>query len=159
MKFTPFEFNGKTYALSFTAKALFDVYDKFGCGSDILESTECLKPTGTGWANCCWLAALMASEGELIRRRQGHAPQEMLKMEDLRSGFMAADQIQLRQVVRQALEQGFERDVPSPTEEEEVDLVLQSREEAAKKARGAVWRALSSLLLRLSGSTSAPTTP
>ena len=159
MKYTPFTFNGKTYAFSFTAKALFDVYDKFGCGSDILESTKCLKPTGEGWANCCWLAALMASEGELIRRRRGETPQEMLAMEDLRSGFMAADQIRLRLAVRKALEQGFERDVPSLTEEEEVDLVLQSREEEAKKARGAAVRAFSSLLSRLFDSTSAPKTP
>ena len=158
MKFTPFEFNGTTYAFSFTAKALFDVYDKFGCGSDILESTKILKPTAEGWSNCCWLAALMASEGELIRRRRGETPQKMLSMEELRSGFMAADSNKLRLAVRQALEQGFERDVPSPTEEEEVDLVLQSREEEAKKARGAAVRAFSTLLSRLFDSTSAPKT-
>lgn len=159
MKFTPFEFNGITYAFSFTAKALFDVYDKFGSGSDILESTKILKPTAEGWSNCCWLAALMASEGELIRRRRGETPQKMLSMEELRSGFMAADSNKLRLAVRQALEQGFERDVPSPTEEEEVDLVLQSREEEAKKARGAAVRAFSTLLSRLFDSTSAPKTP
>lgn len=159
MKSTPFEFNGTTYAFSFTAKALFDVYDKFGCGSDILESTQVLKPTAEGWKNCCWLAALMASEGELQRRRRGETPQPMLQMEDLRSGFMAADSNRLRLAVRQALEQGFERDVPAPTEEEEVDLVLQAREEEAKKARGAAVRAFSTLLSRLFDSTSAPKTP
>lgn len=30
MKHIDFEFDGKTYALSFTAEALFTVYDKFG---------------------------------------------------------------------------------------------------------------------------------
>ena len=159
MKFTPFEFNGTTYAFSFTAKALFDVYDKFGCGSDILESTNILKPTAEGWSNCCWLAALMASEGELQRRRRGEEPRKMLSMEELRSGFMAAESNKLRLAVRQALEQGFERDVPSPTEDEEVDLVLQSREEEAKKARGAAVRAFGTLLQRLFDFTSAPKTP
>lgn len=159
MKYTPFEFNGKTYAFSFTAKALFDVYDKFGSGSDILESTQILKPTAEGWKNCCWLAALMASEGELIRRRRGETPQPMLTMEQLRSGFMAADSNRLRLAVRAALEQGFERDVPPPDEEEEVDLVLQAREEETKKARGAAARAFSFLLSRLLDSTSAPKTP
>lgn len=159
MKHIDFNFNGNTYALSFTAKALFDVYDKFGCGSDILESTQILKPTAEGWKNCCWLAALMASEGELQRRRRGEAPQPMLTMEELRSGFMAADSNRLRLAVKDALEQGFQRDVPSPSEEEEVDLVLQAREEAAKKARGAAARAFSTLLSRLYGSTSAPKMP
>lgn len=159
MKHIPFEFNGTTYAFSFTAKALFDVYDKFGCGSDILESTQILKPTAEGWKNCCWLAALMASEGELQRRRRGETAQKMLTMEELRSGFMAADSNRLRLAVRQALQQGFERDVPSHDEEEEVNLILLAREEEAKKAKGAAVRAFSSLLRQLFDSTSAPKMP
>lgn len=159
MKHTIFLYNGIEYQFSFTAKALFDVYDKFGCSSDILESTKVLKPTAEGWANCCWLAALMASEGELLRRRRGEEPRPMLKMEDLRSGFMAADSSVLRKAVRAALEQGFERDVPSVTEDEEVDLVLQSREDEAKKTVGAVVRGFNTLLSRLFDSTSAPKTP
>jgi hypothetical protein len=158
MEFTPFEFNGKTYAFSFTAKALFDVYDKFGCSSDILASTKILDPSAEGWANCCWLAALMASEGELLRRRRGETPQPMLAMEELRSGLRAAESNRLRDAVVEALQQGFRRDIPSMTEDEEVDLVLQSREEAAKKARGAVVRGCLSLLSRLFDSTSAPKT-
>ena len=84
MKHTDFEFNGRTYALSFTAEALFTVYDKFGVCDDILAATQCLEPTAEGWKNCCWLAALMASQGELQRRRQGYDPQPMLAAEDLR---------------------------------------------------------------------------
>lgn len=133
MKHIDFEFNGKTYALSFTAEALFTVYDKFGYTSDILETTHALEPTGEGWKNCCWLAALMASQGELQRRHRGEDPSPMLTMEELRTGFMAADSVRLRIAVRDALEQGFQRDIPSPDEEEEVNLVLLEREEAEKK--------------------------
>lgn len=132
MKHIDFEFNGRTYALSFTADALFTVYDKFGVTSNILETTHVLEPTSEGWQNCCWLAALMASQGELQRRHRGETPQRMITMEELRTGFMAAESVDLRQAVRDALEQGFHRDVP-PDEEEEVNLVLQSREEAEKK--------------------------
>lgn len=71
MKHIDFEFNGKTYALSFTAEALFTIYDKFGYTSDILGTTHVLEPTLEGWKNCCWLAALMASQGELQRRHRG----------------------------------------------------------------------------------------
>ena len=158
MKHIDFEFNGHTYALSFTAEALFTVYDKFGQGSDILASTKALEPTLEGWKNCCWLAALMASQGELQRRHQGHDPQRMVTMEELRTGFMAADSIRLRQAVRDALEQGFQREVPGPDEDEEVNLVLMEREEAEKKARGAVARWFSTWLQQLFGSTSAPGT-
>ena len=61
MKHIDFELQGNTYALSFTAEALFTLYDKFGVTGDILGVTHILEPTAEGWKNCCWLAALLAS--------------------------------------------------------------------------------------------------
>lgn len=159
MKHIDFEFNGTTYALSFTAEALFTVYDKFGYTSDILGTTKVLEPSVEGWKNCCWLAALMASQGELQRRHRGHDPQRMVTMEELRTGFMAADSIRLRQAVRDALEQGFQRDVPDPDTDEEVNLVLMEREEAEKKAGAAALYAFLSSLRLPFGSTSARKKP
>ena len=150
MKHIDFEFNGEFYALSFTAEALFTVYDNFGYTSDILGTTKIMEPSVEGWRNLCWLAALMASQGELQRRNWGHAPKNMVTMEQLRTGFMAADSLRLRQAVREALEQGFQRDVPSPDEEQEVNLVLLEREEAEKKTKAAVASVLNSLRQRLS---------
>lgn len=158
MKHIDFEFNGTVYALSFTAEALFSVYDKFGYTADILGTTHVLEPTSEGWKNCCWLAALMASQGELQRRHRGEDPRPMISMEELRTGFMAAENTRLRLAVRQALEQGFERDVPPPDEEQEVNLVLLEREEMQKKTKAAAAAVLNSWLRRLSGSTSAPKT-
>ena len=158
MKHIDFEFNGTTYALSFTAEALFTVYDKFGCSSDIFDSTKVLEPTAEGWKNCCWMAALMASQGELQRRSRGETAQPMVTMEQLRTGFMAAESVRLRQAVKDAIVQGFERDVPDPDEDEEVNLVLLEREEAEKKAKGAAAHALSIWLQRLRDSISAPKT-
>lgn len=141
MQHIDFEFNGQVYALSFTAEALFMTYDKFGVTDDILSTTHILEPTQEGWKNCCWIAALMASQGELQRRHLGHDPQPMVSVEDLRLGFMAADSIRLRQAVRDALEQGFHRDVPQE-EEEEVNLVLLEREQAEKKKKQSITAAL-----------------
>ena len=159
MKHIDFEFNGNTYALSFTAEALFTVYDKFGYTSDILETTHCLEPNLEGWRNCCWLAALMASQGELQRRHQGHDARRMVTMEELRTGFMAADSTRLRQAVRDALVQGFQRDVPSHDEDQEVNLVLLEREEAEKKAQAAVVSVFNTWLQRLSASITAQKKP
>lgn len=159
MKHIDFEFNGTTYALSFTAEALFAVYDKFGFTSDILGTTKIMEPSQEGWRNLCWLAALMASQGELQRRSWGHAPSSMVTVEQLRNGFMAAEHLRLREAVVAALNQGFQRDVPPPDTDEEVNLVLLEREEAEKKAKAAVASGLSSLLRRLSAFISAPKTP
>ena len=159
MKHIDFEFNGRTYALSFTAEALFTVYDKFGRTGDILAATKVLEPTVEGWKNCCWMAALMASQGELQRRHNGETAQPMITMEQLRTGFMAADSNRLRQAVRDALEQGFERDVPGPDEDQEVDLVLQEREAAEKKKKAAVQSALRTFWRQVCGLSSPPEMP
>lgn len=134
MRQIEYKFNDKTYYLAFTAEALFTVYDKFGYTSDILTTTGCLESTAEGWKNCCYLAALMASQGELQRRRMGYRPADMLDMETLRTGLRPAEVPELRLAVRQALEEGFRRDL-APEEPEEVNLVLASREEAEKKKR------------------------
>lgn len=154
MKHIDFEFDGKTYALSFTAEALFTVYDKFGYTSDILGTTKCMESTVEGFKNLCWVAALMAAQGELQRRSWGYDPKPMLTVEQLRTGLMAVDALRLRQAVREAMEQSFHRDVPG-SEDQEVNLVLLEREEAEKKAKAAVASALNSLRQRLSAFTSA----
>ena len=159
MKHIDFEFNGNTYALSFTAEALFTVYDKFGYSADILGATKILEPTVEGWKNLCWMAALMASQGELQRRNRGEDPKPMVTMEQLRTGFMAADSLRLRQAVKDALEQGFQRDVPPHDDDQEVNLVLLEREEAEKKAQAAVVSVFNTWLQRLSAFTSAQKKP
>ena len=159
MKHIDFEFNGTTYALSFTAEALFTVYDKFGYIHDILKATKIMEPTQEGWKNLCWMAALLASQGELQRRSRGEDPRPMVTVEQLRTGFMAAESLDLRQAVRDALEQGFHRDVPSPDADQEVNLVLLEREEAEKKAKAAAASVLGSWLQRLSASISAQKKP
>lgn len=151
MKQIEYKFNDKTYYLVFTAEALFTVYDKFGYTSDILTTTGCLESTAEGWKNCCYLAALMASQGELQRRRMGYRPADMLDMETLRTGLRPAQVPELRLAVRQALEEGFRREV-APDEPEEVNLVLAAREEAEKKKRAQALRGFTTLLRQLASS-------
>lgn len=159
MKHIDFEFNGHTYALSFTAEALFTIYDKFGYTADIVGATKIADNTQEGWKNLCWVAALLASQGELQRRSWGHDAHPMITMEQLRTGFMAVDSLRLRQAVLDALNQGFQRDVPPHDEDQEVNLVLLEREEAEKKAKAAAASVLRTWLQRLSAYTSAQKKP
>lgn len=132
MKRIEFEFNGRIYFLAFTAEALFTVYDHFGYTTDILTTTGCLEPTAEGYKNLCWLAALMAAQGELQRRRIGYSDQEMLEAEDLRVNLPPTRATALQEAVMAALQEGFRRET-EPDEAREVNLVLQEREEAEKK--------------------------
>lgn len=161
MKHIDFEFNGRTYALSFTAEALFLAYEHFGITylDDFLEGSHVLDATPEGWKSCCWLAALMASQGELQRRNRGYDPQPMVTMEELRTGFMACEASDLRLAVRQALEQGFHRDLPDPEPEEEVNLVIRERELEEKKKKETVLSALASFQQLLDSFISSRRTP
>ena len=132
MKRIEFEFNGRIYFLAFTAEALFTVYDHFGYTTDILTTTGCLEPTAEGYKNLCWLAALMAAQGELQRRRIGYSDQEMLEAEDLRVNLPPTKAAALQEAVMAALQEGFRRET-EPDEAREINLVLQEREEAEKK--------------------------
>lgn len=158
MKHIDFEFGGKTYALSFTAEVLFDLYDKFGVADDIVAATHIFQPTAEGWANCCWLAARMAQQGELISRYMGHDPKPMLQPEELRTCATPAAAAKLRTAVRGALEQGFKREIEDDKEDEPINLVLQEREEA-KKAIAQGVSELCSWLGRLRSCTTTPETP
>lgn len=133
MKHIDFKFDGREYALSFTADALFKCYDRFGVCDDLLEASHAMEPTVEGWANCCWLAALMAAEGEYQRRYLGGDPQPFLRAEALRTGFMAADSITLRRAVRAALIQGFEHEISPEDESEEINEILKMREAEEQK--------------------------
>ena len=148
MRHIDFEFNGNEYALSFTAEALFTVYDKFGVGN-ILENSKIMEPTPEGWTNCCWMLALLASQGELQRRHMGETPREMLSLEDVRTGCMAGDIPRIRASVRAALEQGLRRETEDDSTRKEVNLVLQAREDTAKKAKLLAQSALATLRQQL----------
>ncbi|MBQ3276260.1 MAG: hypothetical protein IJH47_04280 [Oscillospiraceae bacterium] len=147
MKHIDFEFDGQTLALSFTMEAMLLCLERFG-DEDFLEAA--MAPTPEGWRECCWLAALMASQGELQRRNRGEDPRPMVTMEQLRTGLMAAEGNLLRSAVREAFRQGMTRAIPGEEEQKEINLVLQAREEEEKKKElldivRASWQSLRSV--------------
>lgn len=134
MRSVPFEFNGETYHLSFTAEALFKVYEKTGQTAEILPALHAMENTVEGWKNACWLGALLASQGELQRRYMGEDPRPMLSAEDLRRNASPRDMLSLREAMQQAIHLGLTRE-NVPDEEAEVDVVLAERAAAEKKTR------------------------
>lgn len=140
MKYIEHEFDGVTRRLSFTAGALFRLYEKYGYVSDIVEELK-LSAGGPehegadrteGWNNVCWLYALMAEQGNLQRKALYMEPQPLITYEQLRSQASPADMLGIKQAVYDALALGFRRD-KAPTPDEEVDEVLLEIEEAEKK--------------------------
>lgn len=157
MKRIEFEFNGRYYFLAMTAEALFTVYDQFGYTTDILATTGCLEPTVDGYKNLCWMAALLASQGELQRRRMGYSAQEMLSADDLRTNLPPTKVAELQDAVVEAMQEGFRRET-EPEGEQEINLVLRERDEAEKKKQD-IRDAADTLLQQLISAITHPATP
>lgn len=131
MRYITFDFNGSPLPLMLTAGALFDIYDRFGVRDSVLRASGALEATETGRIALCNLAALLADQSELWRRRQGYTPKRRPKPVD----FERFPREKLLNAVRQAVEAGFVRSISSAEDEGEVNLILAARnDEAAESA-------------------------
>ena len=125
MRYVTFDFDGSPLPLMLTAGALFDLYDRFGVRDSVLRATGAMEDTPQGWMACCELAALLADQAELWRKRQGHPTRKRAAGCPLRS----QDRDGVRNAVRQAIERGFYRAVPSAEDSGEINLILAARED------------------------------
>lgn len=133
MRSVPFEFNGRTYELAFTAEALFRCMEQYGGDVNVVASTKCAENTLEGLKGACWLGALLASQGELQRRYRGEDPLPMLTAEELRRSAGPGDLLALRDAIQRAVALGLRRSVSDEDEDAEVDAVLAERSAAEKK--------------------------
>lgn len=152
MKYIEHEFDGVTRRLSFTAGALFRLYEKYGYTSDIVADLKLLENNTEAWNNTCWLYALCAEQGNLQRKALYMDAQPIITYEQLRTQASPADVPHIKNAVVRALKQGFTRDKPADPDEE-VDLVLQEIEEAEKKKVAGTVSALRSFLRAVTTST------
>lgn len=146
MNYIEHNFNGRTSRLSLTAGALYEIYDKYGYTDSIIDALKLDENSAESWNNTCWLYALLASQGELQRRSLGYDAEPMLAMEAVRRFASPADVPGIKAALQAAIHLGFTRTV-EPSEEKEVDLVLQELELAEKKKEaGAATESFFSLL-------------
>ena len=155
MKYIEHEFDGVTRRLSFTAGALFKLYDKYGYTGSIVTDLKLTENNSEAWNNLCWLYALMAEQGNLQRRALFMEPQPLISYEQLRTQASPLDIVSIKEAVLSCLQLGFKRDRPADPDEE-VDEVLMELEQAEKKKTAA---ALSSLLGWLRERTTSTTAP
>lgn len=126
MRYVMFDFDGSPLPLMLTAGALFDIYDRHGVRDSILRGTGAAEDTEAGWLACRELAAALAAQAELWRRRQGYRAHRWPEPWE----FSPCDRGKLREAVRRAIDAGFYRAVPSPEDNGEVNLVLAARNDA-----------------------------
>lgn len=120
MKAVKFELAGRERYLCFTVEAMFQIQEQFGGPGDLLEA---LKNDGReGFAAACKAAAILAEQGELVRRSLGYDAQPMTDEGAIAAVMAPSGVLALKLAIPAAVSLGFGREVEP--ENGEVDLFL-----------------------------------
>lgn len=119
MKSVKISLGGESYYLTFNGAALFDIEERFGGSTKLLDE---LNAGREGFDKLCQATAILAEQGELVRRHFGYEPGSILTEETVKALATPKDIVLLKQAVINAVMQGYGREVTN--DQEEVDLGL-----------------------------------
>jgi hypothetical protein len=110
---------GQDYYLTFNGAAMFEVDDRFGSATKLLDAVN--VPGSKGFDALCGGLAILAEQGELARRALGYDRGPVLTEETVRALTAPTELASLRTALVTAILVGFGREVES---EQDVDLGL-----------------------------------
>lgn len=130
MKTVKINLAGRERHLAFTVEAMFQVEERFGGASKLLETVQ--SGGREGFSAACQAAAVLAEQGELGRRALGYDPEPMTDADSIAASLSPADVLALKLSIPAAIALGYGREVEP--ENDEVDLGL-AELNAQKKTR------------------------
>ena len=122
---------GSTLYLYCNAAACFDIYEAFGYEAGIVDLMT--EKGAAGYGNTLRIAALLAEQGELYRRWEGHSPADILDSEALARIVTPLSYITLRRAAIDAVKEGFSPTVEDKAKPRFRDKGLDELERAEKK--------------------------
>ncbi|MDR3277428.1 MAG: hypothetical protein LBT12_01535 [Oscillospiraceae bacterium] len=111
-------FDGKKYALLYNGNAFFKLRDMLPEGVNVSDAL--MK---NDFETHCRIAAVMAEQGELDRRADGHEKQDFLNTDRLLVKATATEALAIQFALIAALTDGLHRE-KTPDENEDIDLGL-----------------------------------
>lgn len=120
MKAVKINLAGRVRYLAFTGEAMFQMRDKFGGTTKLLEDMK--ADTREGFSIACGAAAILAEQGELARRHLGYDPEPMVDAETISTTAAPSEIVALKLAIPAAISLGYGREVEP--ENDEVDLGL-----------------------------------
>lgn len=120
MKAVKIKIAGKDRYLAFTAEAMFDLEERYGSISDLMDKTG--ENTREGFLAACDVVTTLAQQGELARRHFGYDPEAMIEVEDVVKTTTPEEIVALKLAIPAAIHLGYGREVQD--ENEEIDVVL-----------------------------------
>jgi hypothetical protein len=116
MKAVKTTLEGVTYYLVLNGEAMFQIRDSFDSTKLLLEAMQ--KDTREGFKATCAAAAILAEQGELVRRRLGYLPGEIPETADFAVLSQPSEITALKNAVIHALTLGYGREIKAPGDAE-----------------------------------------
>ena len=128
MKAVKINLAGRTRYLTFTVEAMFQIQEQFGGPSELIEAVK--DNTREGFAAACQAAAILAEQGELVRRGLGYDPEPITDAETIAATMAPSEIAAIKVAIPAALTLGYGREIKADVDE--VDLGLAELNEQKK---------------------------
>lgn len=120
MKAVRIELAGRTRYLVFTVEAMFQIQEIFGGSAELIDAIQ--EDSREGFTAACKAAALLAEQGELVRRGLGYDPEPMANAETIAALMLPSEIAALKMAIPSALTLGYGREIEP--DNGEVDMGL-----------------------------------
>lgn len=120
MKAVKINLAGRVRYLAFTVEAMFQIQEVFGGSGEMIEAIK--DNTREGFSAACKAAAILAEQGELVRRGLGYDPEPMTDAEAIAATMAPSEIAALKVAIPSALTLGYGREIEGDVDE--VDLGL-----------------------------------
>ena len=120
MKGVKINLAGRVRYLAFTVEAMFQIQEVFGGSGEMIEAIK--DNTREGFSAACKAAAILAEQGELVRRGLGYDPEPMTDAEAIAATMAPSEIAALKVAIPSALTLGYGREIEGDVDE--VDLGL-----------------------------------
>ena len=133
MKAVKIELAGRTRYLCFTVEAMFQIQEQFGGPGELMDA---LKDGGrTGFSAGCKAAAILAEQGELVRRSLGYEPEPIADEDAIAALTAPSSVMKLKLAIPSAISLGYGREVE---DDDEVDRGLAELNAQKKRTSGRI---------------------
>jgi hypothetical protein len=130
MKAAIFKLGERVLHLAYNGAAMFSIEESHGGIKDLAGTLD--GRVSKGYDATCEVAALLAEQGELVRRYYGHDPLPVVKADEIKLMLQPSRVAELAGAIFSAIELGYGRELDEGSDDE-VDIGLM--ELAQKKTR------------------------
>ncbi len=129
MKAVKIELAGRTRYLAFTVEAMFQMQELFGGSAELIDAIR--ADNREGFDAACKAAAILAEQGELVRRALGYDPEPLADAAVIAAVMQPAEVAALKTAIPSALTLGYGREVEPDSDEVDMGLAeLQAQKPA-----------------------------